>query len=797
MKKIIITSLIALSFSAFGGQAFCVNANSMGAFEQMGDMDFLSSEDEYSGATLIKEKKEKFISDEEVVDAVEGGLFNGDETVQSVIYNSVLTQDPRTMQMGNIPENKVYKEKTLPVFKRTRIKFSNWLRNREYKDYQKELAREQEQLEEFEKDLEKEKLINNIFFTSKEKKEAAEKSLEAKVEDVQIVDPDAPVPDEKKAVKLKGKLKQNKGENLVVLDAKDIYYIEEEDLIIAENSAVVKFPKQKITMRADKFVYSNSSNVIKALGNVKITHSGKDIFCDSVTVNVNEEEISFENLKADFTTSTISAENGASKNDTLYLYNGYLSMEGDKRVGLPSRKIKGITPDHLFDVDEDDKFFVQPYLMKEDVVHFNTDRVIVNAKRDHDVITFKDIRINYGGRNKSFRMPSLTMYMDKQHKSFEGNYPEFGSIARLGMYIGPGFVFEVPRAGTLKFIPFLNYKSGSLGVGGALRYNSSHNTTELAYGSASDLWVLKGHQQLDDKLSLEYGMNYFQDQWFLGARMPKYALELSYRDKYLIPDSVKKGLNMTYEHRGSFGYYHNSMFNMNKEQFQTGNIGTFRLRYMAQLEQELYKYKNEENKLQFGLNALLQGSAALYGTGDMQMIGRAGLSASTQYKYWKQNITYYLSTWEDNTPMQRFDAYRYGRSSVHIQEMIKLCKFLSVAWTGLVTLSDDAPNGKLFQENAFLFIIGPEDVKFTLGYDFVRKRTYFTFGFSLNTTGASLKYNTLEIKNPDKFSANEGEELVELQPEFWLIPQKQVKAKPLQYAKVININENDNRERID
>lgn len=239
------------------------------------------------------------------------------------------------------------------------------------------------------------------------------------------------------------------------------------------------------------------------------------------------------------------------------------------------------------------------------------------------------------------------------------------------------------------------------------------------------------------------------------------------------------------------------MFNMYKEHFNTGNIGTFRLRYMAQLEQELYKYKNEENKFNFGLSALLQGSAALYGTGDLQMIGRAGVSAKTRYKYWSQDISYFLSAWEDDTPMKRFDAYRYGRSSVHVREMIKLCKFLSVAWTGLVNLSDDAPNGKLFQENAFLLILGPEDIKFTLGYDFVRKRTYFTFGFSLNTTGASLKYNTLEIKNPDKFSSNDGEDLVELQPEFWLIPQKQVKAKPLQYAKVININENDNRERID
>ena len=115
-----------------------------------------------------------------------------------------------------------------------------------------------------------------------------------------------------------------------------------------------------------------------------------------------------------------------------------------------------------------------------------------------------------------------------------------------------------------------------------------------------------------------------------------------------------------------------------------------------------------------------------------------------------------------------------------------------------MSLSDDASNQKLFQENAFLIILGPEDFKLTFGYDFLRKRTYVTVGFSLNTTGATLKYKTLEIKNPDKLSGDEGEQLVELQPEFWLIPhEKNVKAKPLQYAQVINISEDDNRERID
>lgn len=785
MKKLIITSLIALSLTAASGTVWAVEGGMAGSFDALGGYDMLPGND-FPEATLIKKKKEKFVPDEQAVD-LEEGLFNGDETVQSVMYNSIMTQDPRTMQMGNAPRVKVYNSKDLPVFKRTRIKLMNWIRRKEEKSYINELEKEKQQLEEFEKELDNEKLINDIFYTSKEKKDAAE----SKIEDVQIED-DAPKP-----IKLKGKLKQNKGENLVVLDAKDIYYIEEDDEIIAENQAIVKFPKQKITMKADRFVYSNSANIVKAIGNVKINYSGKDIFCDYVQVNVNEEEISFENMNAEFPNTIVKAESGVSRNNTLYLFNGYLSSEGDKRVGLPSRRLKGFQPDNLMPISEDDKFFIQPYLSKDDNVRFDSERVIINAKRDHDVVTLKDTKIHYGN-NKIFRIPSLTAYMDKQHNSFEANYPEFGSIARLGMFIGPGVVLEVPRAGTLKFIPFLNYRKSTVGFGGSLRYHSAHNLTELSYGSVSDIFVLKGHQKLDDKLDLNYGMNYFMDQWFLGGMMPKYALELAYKDAYKVKSTFRKGLDLSYQHRFNFGYYHNSMYNMYAERFKSGNIGTFRARYMAQVEQELYKYNDMENFRAFSLSALMQGSAALYGTGDTQFIGRLGLRAHSQYKYWMQDISYFLTAWDDHTPMSRFDAYRYGTSSLNVREALKICKFLSVAWSGTISLSDDASNGKLFQENAFLFILGPEDVKLTFGYDFLRRRTYITLGFSLNTTGTALNYKTLEIKNPDKLSGNDGEDIEELQPEFWLIPhEKQAKAKPLQYAQVININENDNRERID
>lgn len=800
MKKLAVISLISLSFLCSVSTANAINPGLMGGYEGY----YYEEEDAFPDATLIKEKKEKFVSDEEKLDSEEEGLFNGDETVQSVMYNSILTGDPRTSQMADetVPERKIYNSEEIPVFKRTRIKFMNWLRKREHKSYLQDLEKEKQQLAEYEKELEREQMMYDLF-GSKKDKEDLEVSLEQNESDEQVKnaevaeDTEVSEVEEKKVYKLKGKLKKNQGENVVVLDAKNIYYVEEDDEIVAENSAVVKFPKQKISMRADRFIYSNTANIIKALGNVKITRSGKDVYCDFVQVSVNEEEITFENVNAELPIFNLSAESGVSKNNTLYLNNGYFSLEGDKRVRMRPRRIRGFRPDNLIPMDEDDKFYWQDEYGSNEKTHFDIDKISVDFKKDHDVISFKDIDVKYGeGKTRHFR--SLKMYTDKQHKTFEGNYPEFGNIARLGMYLGPGFVFEVPRAGIIKAIPFLNYRKEKLGVGGALRYRGAFNTTELAYGSVSDLWRLKGTQFLDDKLTLNYGMNAFMQQWFMGPRMPKYALELAYNDSYKVPSTFKKGLDLTYTHQGTFGYYHNSMYAMNGDKFNEGNIGTLRGRYMAEIDQELYKYIDKKNYRMFRLHTCLQGSAAIYGTGDTQFVGRYGIGAHSQWKYWKQDIMYFLSAYEDGTPMKRFDAYRYGTSSVRITEAIRLSRYLSLAWAGMITLSDDAPNDRFMQENAFMFVIGPDDIKFTFAYDYVRKRTYFTIGMSVNTTGTTVKYNTLEIKNPERLSTNNGEKIEELQPEFWLIPyDKKVKGKPLQYAQVINIDNDEWKESID
>ena len=64
---------------------------------------------------------------------------------------------------------------------------------------------------------------------------------------------------------------------------------------------------------------------------------------------------------------------------------------------------------------------------------------------------------------------------------------------------------------------------------------------------------------------------------------------------------------------------------------------------MAELAQSFYNYKNIEKRLALNVSLLMQGSAALYGTGDTQFIGRVGPSVHLQYKNWMQDAGYLIA----------------------------------------------------------------------------------------------------------------------------------------------------------
>lgn len=667
----------------------------------------------------------------------------------------------------------------MPLFKQLRIRLMNHYRIKAHEDELKEQEMLQKELqeameEEDDNDIESLeeltdrnlKKIMNIqssdedkevksekkFLFWRRKKDNAEASAgksddEEKTEEVKTETGEEKSPE---TLELSGGVRQVVAEKDAQLDCDVMNYYEDRNEVEAIGHPVLYFPPQDVTLKADKIVYNTVSNVIKAYDNVELIKNGSSIYGDFIQINMNEETSLITNMKADKMNMVIRAKKANAGDNLVVLEDGKMYAEKSFMLRFKTRII-GSDFSQMQILDEDRSYLDPSGNAKIKVVAKD---IIVDAKKNHDLITVKDADIKYNDITLR-HIRSLTAHTNKKHEYFEANYPEFGSRSRIGMFIGPGFVFDIPNGATIKAIPFLNYKD-DIGVGGALKYRSGTNFTEFMYGSAENIFVLRGAQQFDDKFFMQYGMNSYMDNWWLGSRMAKYMAEFVLRDGVRKRNFLGNGLDLTFKQRLGAGYIHDSDVNrFDEKNLASSEMGTTRLQYMNELSQTLYTYANKEKRFYMNAGVALQGAAAVYGTGDTQFIGRIGPRLHTQYKYWMQDIGYFLSAYQDDTPVPRFDTYRYGHSNVYIREALRLCKYLSVSWAGSFNLSDDAPNGKMVQENIFMVALGPDDFKVSLGYDFFRQTTYFTINVALDMKGTTVDYDKLVIKNPDRLAQDD------------------------------------------
>lgn len=704
----------------------------------------------------------------------------------------------------------------IPLFKKMRIKIQNYYRIKAHEQDLKDKQREQEELkrlqEEEEKELSKDLSIEELternlkkiygetetsaeeevkpnkekrpfasFFKRKPKDEP-----EAKTEQIDKQETGQTEPEKSKdTVELTGNVHTLDAPKEAQLDCDNVKYIEEKNEVEATGHPVLYFPPQEVTLKADKMVYNTVSNVIKAYGNVEIIKQGESIFGDYVQINMNEETTLLTNMNAQRMNLRIKAKNAQTVDNKIILEDGDMQA-AHSYVARFKTRILGTNLNSMI-IDDDDRSKLDPTGNAK--VELDAKEIDVDAQKDHNIITVKGGDLSYNDRHL-FDFKSLKIYADKKGDYFEANYPEFGTRSRIGAFLGPGFVFKTPFSSVVKVIPFVNYRSG-FGVGGAVKYRSATNYTELLYGSAEDVFVARGKQQLDDKLYVQYGVNSYMDDWFLGNRMANYGVELVYNDGKRYKNFLAPKRDLTFKNRFTAGYMEdNDEARYDSKNMTSSGLGTTRFRYMADVSQNLWRYENREELKIVSLDLAMQGSVALYGTGDTQVIGRIGPRLHTQYKYWMQDIGYFASAYQDDSPMQMFDAYRYGHSNLYLREALRVSKYLTIAYATSINLTDDAPNGKQWQENAFIFAIGPDDFKISLGYDFMRQNTYFGVNVAIDTKNSQLNFDKMVIKNPDRLASTK-KDIKEITFEEQK-PQEKVKRT---YAEVIEI-EDPNKEQL-
>lgn len=562
--------------------------------------------------------------------------------------------------------------------------------------------------------------------------------------------PIEPLPNDVEHLERAG-IEDNNSPERIAITCDDMDYSTEQSVLNANGHVVIHFVEEDTYLKCDNLVYDKRTNIIKALGNVVITKKGTNVYGESIVIDLNKENAVMAKPIAESAKVSISAENGYIYQDKIVQENGRINVNASLPVNLESH---GKSPKLKKMLLGEDKSSFNDYIGGEAGYRIRVSNVVLNSDKRVETLYLKNAQI-YKGNRKLFKIRRLKLYTNKNHDFVDGSFPEIASRRHMGFFLGPGWAFKLPFGSVLKVAPILAYKGGEFGVGGFSRFSSGTNTTEVGYSTNRDKIVVRGEQVLDDNLKLEYAAHDFMDNWFLGKRMPKYGADLIYNKSYPFKDFLAKGFDMNFAHQASLGLFADADRDKYYTKLKGNENETFRGRYMMQVDQKIWNYKNSNDLLAANISIVGQASSAYYGTGDTQFIARIGPRLHTQYKRWMQDLGYFQAGYHDHTPLPVFDAYRYGHSNLYVREYFRVNNLLTLSWLGSVTLTDDSHNGKLFQECAFFASLGPDDMKLNVGYDFVRSRAYINVAVGLDAKGTVVDYKKLEIKNPDLFQSED------------------------------------------
>lgn len=639
--------------------------------------------------------------------------------------------------------------KTQPPLKKLRLTIQNSLKHRN--DINNELAPTYE----------------DIYKGEVETSEYASKEIKENFDD-EIISPDGFEADDsaiqeqekkRRFFKKKEKKSENKNTEEIILNCQNVDYDSKNYLMHATGDVSIKFVKQGTTVIADIITFDRANNTVKAEGNVKILKGNQVITGDYIFADLNEENALIDNPLTTSTTVEVKSEKGYVYNDKIVQENGSMNVSGTFPIFFISTRR---TPQTHRMLTPEDKTLTED--MENGLIKFKAKEIKITQNDKLEIITLKRPRI-FKNDKLIFKTPSAKLYTNKNLEFAETNHWEIGAYRGLGMYAGPGFALGFPQGAALKVMPIVNYKSG-FGFGAYGRFSNATNHTIAAYGSAAEKFVLYGKQELDDNLFLQYAVNGYMDEWFMGRRRPKYGTGLVYKKAFSSDNFLYKNHLSTFTHRLEAGYYNDLDFDRHFEKLSGSDFGTTRFRYMAQGTQNLYNYKNEDKLTNLSLDVITQLSAAIYGSGQTQVVARVAPNLHLQYRRWMQDLGFYVSAYDDNTPMPVFDAYRYGKQALYIREYFRICKLLTVAWFGNANLTNDSPNGKIFQENTFYLSIGPDDLKFNIGYDFVRENLYAGFLVNMDAKGTKVEYEKFEIKQHNKTKNTTVEKAPEPESDF-------------------------------
>lgn len=535
-------------------------------------------------------------------------------------------------------------------------------------------------------------------------------------------------------------IQASKGKKGITIDSKELEYFDSTGELEARGNVVITSGNNTV-LTADKALYDKNANVIKLFNNVVLRKGDSVVKGEYMAVNLNEENALMDAPVASVGTFVrVRAAEGYAYTDRIEAVNG--SIELAKKIEMRLQSSGFNNYDGMLIQDEEVSFDVKKQRLSP--YKIRAKEIVVESGKDHDSLILKNADLYYK-KTKIAALSSIELFADKDMNYVEANIPvEVGSISDFGQYFGLGYIFKLPMGGNLKLAPAIVYDD-ELGVGVLGTLKTKRLEVEGGWATSNNNLIIDGRYNFNDKIWADFARHAYKDEWFLGAKRPGHMLQLVYDDEYRVKD-----ISAIFKQRFTAGYVSDYL----EKHQEDDNYGTMRLRWQSELSKHIIGVTNKEQDMALNMGVSGQTMATVYGTGETFALARGGPYIDSRVKNWRSRISYRIGGTHGYSPF-KFDEYTYGKSSIDIDESIKLGKYLSIGYRGVISPLKDNEDNDLLTENRFYAIVGPEDIKLAVSYDSIRSNLHLDLMFLLGTDKTNIDYQKLIIKDPDKLQKKE------------------------------------------
>ncbi len=376
---------------------------------------------------------------------------------------------------------------------------------------------------------------------------------------------------------------------------------------------------------------------------------------------------------------------------------------------------------------------------------------ITEHPNEYYMVDFKSPRVKLKNLF-SLPLPNLDIGVDKKNSRLDYLGPEIGFNRDLGgFYVNPGFDFKV-GPGAFKLSPMVSYgqtinrngtsidiRQPEFGYGVMSSYRSKRLNLMAARNFKNDYNVLEGEVYLSPKgrnTKLIGSQNAFSGSSFFTQERPSYSLQLEDKRNFF------KGKLFVLQAVHSGGVFKDDLFPFNSANpfvIRTSNnpvtAGRFRQQLVLANSRPLFKIgKNIE------LGANLQASNAYYTTGDVVSVLRGGPTANFFLgDFFMSQVSYNLGAVSGKSPFV-FDSFFLGNQTVSLNNAVRLGSHVLLGFRQDFNLSNTNARNDSLVGNTIYLTLGPRNVKFTIGYDSVFRRTNFGISYYPNTSQTEIAF---------------------------------------------------------